>query len=64
LDESDEMAKPPRDWSAAWRARAIGRPHFHSILQPVTPSHQLHVTAMGDHWFWVEQIFVYARDES
>jgi hypothetical protein len=64
FDESDEMAKPPRDWSAIWRARAIGRPHFHSILQPVTPSHQLHVTAMGDHWFWVEQIFVYARDES
>ncbi|MES2293659.1 MAG: hypothetical protein V4527_10225 [Pseudomonadota bacterium] len=63
-DESSEIAEPPQNRSPAWRARAIGRPHFHSILQPVTPSHRVHVTAMGGHWFWVEQIFVYPRDNS
>jgi len=55
-DQTDEVGKPAAQWSAAWRMRASGRLHFHSILQPISRSHSVTVTAMGDHWFWVEQV--------
>ena len=55
-DETDEIGRPIDQWSGAWRMRASGRLHFHSILQPVSSSHSVTVTPMGDHWFWVEQV--------
>ena len=55
-DESDEMGKPIGQWSQMWRVRASGLPHFHSILQPVSPTHSVAVRRMGDHWYWVEQV--------
>jgi fumarate reductase subunit C len=55
-DQTDEIGKPIERWSDAWRLRASGRLHFHSILQPVSPTHAITVTPMGGHWFWVEQM--------
>jgi hypothetical protein len=60
-DESGEVAQPPEQRSAAWTMRAQGRAYFHSMLQPVSQSHSVEVTAMGGNWFWVEQIFHYPR---
>jgi len=56
-DESGEILRPPAERSPAWIVRAQGRTHFHSILQPLSPSHIVTVTQMGGSWFWVEQIF-------
>ena len=61
FDESDEIARPPEQRSNEWRVRAAGRSHFHSIMQPVTPYHRVEITDMGQHWFWVEQVFAYLR---
>jgi hypothetical protein len=63
-DESGEIARPPEQRSAAWKMRAQGRPHFHSMLQPVSQSHSVEVTAMGGNWFWVEQILQYPGTSS
>lgn len=56
-DESGEIALAPARRSAAWTMRAEGHAYFHTILQPVSPSHSITVTPMGGHWYWVEQIF-------
>ncbi|HEY4274414.1 MAG TPA: hypothetical protein VGM68_02940 [Rhizomicrobium sp.] len=56
-DESGEIAYPPQARSQSWLSRAQGRPHFNSILKPLTAGHRVQVTAMGGAWYWVEQVF-------